>query len=197
MTCWAVIPIKSTDDCKSRLSPALDSEQRRTLVDAMFSQVLSAAREASAISKILLIGPPVDEAVDGIEILPDPGKGLNPAVQYALDEVAARAPERVLIVFADLPGVSARELDMLAVAPADTVAIAPDRHETGTNAISLPLPAARDFVFAFGLDSFAKHQKEAHRLGLKVEIVFSHGLERDIDEPEDLADAEAILGPDR
>ena len=83
----------------------------------------------------------------------------------------------------------------MAMAPSDAVAIAPDRHGTGTNALSLPIPAAQDFRFAFGDDSFARPRAEAGRLGLEVETVFSRGLEQDIDEPSDLADAANLLKP--
>ena len=195
MTCWAIIPTKAAGESKSRLSAVLDPGQRRALVEAMLARVVTAAGEAAAISRILLVGPSRNGAPEDIPLLADPGQGLNPAVQAALAQVSGKdVPDRVLIVAADLPGVTARELDLLAVAPGDTIAIAPDRHETGTNALSLPLPAAKNFAFAFGPDSFAKHQKEARRLGLKVETVLSHGLERDIDAPEDLPDAQAMLG---
>ena len=82
---------------------------------------------------------------------------------------------------------------LLAAAPAGEIAIASDRHGTGTNAISLPLPEAEGFSFAFGPDSFARHQAEADRLGLRIEEIRSPGLARDIDEPEDLPDAESLL----
>ncbi len=193
MSCWAIIPIKATADSKSRLASALPPDDRAALVSAMLARVVGAAREARTISRVLLVGPSRDGISDDIPLLEDPGRGLNPAVQSALGAVCENGPDRVLIVAADLPGVTAHELELLTIAPSDTVAIAPDRHEVGTNAISLPLPAAAHFRFAFGADSFAKHRNEAQRLGLKVETVLSQGLERDIDEPEDLPHAKAVL----
>ena len=73
------------------------------------------------------------------------------------------------------------------------VAIAPDRHGRGTNALSLPLPEAEGFTFAFGPDSFALHNLEAARLGLKIEEIHSPGLACDIDEPADLPDAAGLM----
>ena len=194
MNCWALIPIKATQDSKSRLSGILDADQRQELVSTMLANVLDAARHARTISQIRLVGPTRAGLPDDIPLLGDPGLGLNPAVQSAFAEIADKGPDRVLILAADLPEVTSYELETLCVAPSDTIAIAPDRHETGTNAICLPLPAARDFSFAFGPDSFAKHKVEASRLGLNAEIVLSKGLERDIDEPSDLADARQVLG---
>ena len=81
----------------------------------------------------------------------------------------------------------------LAAAAPGSVAIAPDRHGLGTNALSLPLPAAAGFLFAFGDDSFARHRAEAERLGLAVEAVHNLRLERDVDLAEDLPDAAALM----
>ncbi len=193
MNCWAIIPIKATGDSKSRLAGVLDADAREALVQAMLAHVIETARAARKISQIRLVGPPRPGLPDDIPLLHDPGTGLNPAVQSAFAEVAREGPDRVIVIAGDLPTVTPQELDLLAVPPENTIAIAPDRHETGTNAISVPLPAARDFTFAFGPDSFAKHQQEARRLQLEIETILSHGLERDIDEPADLPDAEKAI----
>ncbi|MCX7864727.1 MAG: 2-phospho-L-lactate guanylyltransferase, partial [Novosphingobium sp.] len=186
-------PVKGHDDAKSRLAGALDLQGRRALADAMLAHVVKAASSARLISQICLVGPSRCSVAEEITLLPDPGKGLNPAVQAAFATLAQQGAERVLVIFADLPTVTPRELDILAAAPADAIAIAPDRHGTGTNALSLPLPAAREFRFAFGTDSRAHHAREAARLGLRLETVLSPGLEKDVDEPEDLRDAQHIL----
>ena len=193
-TCWAIIPIKPANDGKSRLSGVLGPDERKALSDAMLAHVIETARGARLITRIALVGSTRPGLAGDILPLDDPGRGHNPAVQSAFATVGSKAPGRILVIAADLPAVTPQELDLLAAAAQDTVAIAPDRHETGTNAISLPYPAAADFMFAFGEDSFAKHKAEADRLGLKTETIFSHGLERDIDEPADLPDAVAALG---
>jgi len=202
VTCWAVIPIKATGEAKSRLSGVLDPGERQALVAAMLDHVIATAKSARKVSGIFLVGPKRSGFPDDVPLLADPGTGLNPAVQSALAGIAdmqeERAyPDRVLFIAADLPKVTPQELDLLALAPPGVVAIAPDRHGTGTNAISLPLPAAREFAFAFGHDSFARHQEEARRLGLDVETVYSPGLEKDVDEPADLPDAKSAVKQER
>ncbi len=197
MTCWAVIPIKASGDAKSRLSDVLDARQREALVSAMLERVVDAARASSAFSRIVLVGPGRGDISRDLAVIPDPGLGLNPAVQSALESFTSDSPGRIVFIAADLPTVEPGDLASLARVPENAIAIAPDRHKTGTNAISLPLPGAAGFQFAFGPDSFARHKHEAERLGLNIEIVESPGLERDIDEPEDLADAESTLGPVR
>lgn len=193
MTSWVIIPVKGPDGGKSRLADVLGAGERRKLADAMLAHVVEAASGAQAISRVCLVGPSRCGVSKDVELLPDPGEGLNPAVQSAFDTLAAECPDRIIIVHGDLPALTPQDLDLLAAAPGDTVAIAPDRHGTGTNGLSLPLPAARNFRFAFGLDSCALHTEETHRLGLRLETILSRGLEKDIDEPEDLPDADSIL----
>lgn len=193
MTCWAVIPVKASPDSKSRLAKLLDADARQGLAAAMLNRVVAAASEARNIAQVCLLGPSREGQPETLRLLPEPGGGLNPAVQSALTQVAAEGATRVIFIHADLPQVTARDLELLAAAPAGEIAIASDRHGTGTNALSLPLPEAEGFSFAFGTDSFARHRIEAERLGLKVEEIRSQGLARDVDEPADLPDAESLL----
>lgn len=99
----------------------------------------------------------------------------------------------MIILAGDLPQVDARDFAMLAEVSNDGIGIAPDRHGTGTNALSLPWSCLADFIFRFGIGSFAAHRLEAYRLGYKLEVQLSPGLEKDIDEPADLADARHCL----
>lgn len=194
MTCWAIIPVKASPDSKSRLAGVLDAPARTALVDAMLARVVAAAQAAPNVAQVALLGKPL-QGFAGTTLLADPGGGLNPAVQSALAQVADMGASRAIFIHGDLPLVSAQDLALLAAAPAAEIAIAPDRHRTGTNAISLPLPEARGFSFAFGPDSFARHLAEAERLGLRVEEIHSRGLASDVDEPDDLPDAAELLRP--
>jgi 2-phospho-L-lactate guanylyltransferase len=190
MSCWAVIPLRATPDSKSRLAGVLDAPARAELVDAMLARVLEAARGARNVSRVCLMGTSRAALPDDVTLLSEPGGGLNAAAASALVQADA---DRLIIIHADLPQVTAQDIELLAAAPEGTIAIAPDRHGTGTNAISLPLPAAKGFSFAFGTDSFARHKVEAERIGLRLEEVHSQGLARDVDEPEDLTDAADLL----
>jgi 2-phospho-L-lactate guanylyltransferase len=192
MSCWAVIPVKASPDSKSRLAGALDAPARAALVEAMLARVVEAACGAKNVARVCLLGTP-PHPIEGLTLLREPGGGLNAAARSALTEVASLGAARVIFIHGDLPLVTARDVELLAAAPAGEIAIAPDRHGTGTNAISLPLPQAGGFSFAFGPDSFARHRAEAERLGLRIEEIRSPGLARDIDEPEDLPDAESLL----
>lgn len=197
MTCWVIIPIKASGSAKSRLAGALQPDERESLVGAMLEHVVGAAQGASQVTRVLLVGPSRLGLPETIPLLTDPGKGLNPAIESAIEQITQGdepLPERLMVLFADLPEVTSAEIDLLAAAQPGTVAIAPDRHEIGTNALSLPLSMAGQFRFAFGKDSFARHIAECDRLGLSAEVILSGGLERDVDEPADLPDARAVFG---
>ena len=112
----------------------------------------------------------------------------------ALTRLRSKNVDRMIVLFADLPRLTTNDVQLLAAAPPGTIAIAPDRHGTGTNALSLPLPAAKGFTFAFGPDSFARHHAEAERLSIALEEIHSPGLARDVDMPEDLPDAAGLMG---
>lgn len=193
-----IIPVKAPGEAKLRLAGVLSIAERARLVGAMLAHVVSAARAARGVDDIRLIGPRVYDLPDAPPMLADPGGGLNAALASALVGALAErgdaAITRLLILPADLPQLTALDIELLAATPAGEIAIAPDRHGTGTNALSLPLPQSGGFTFAFGTDSFAHHHAEAERLGLAIGQVHSPGLARDIDLPEDLPDAGSIDG---
>ncbi len=127
-----------------------------------------------------------------VGLLPDLREGLNANLHAGLDYAKRAGARRVLVLAGDLPLLTADDVRQMVNVPSGTVVIAPDRHGRGTNALSLPLPQADEFVFAFGPDSLRRHAQEATRLGLLMTAIHSPGLARDIDEPEDLPDAAAL-----
>lgn len=191
MAIWAVIPVKPPQGAKTRLAGKLSPSEREALVRAMLAHVHGVVKASGKIDRVLILGPSRLGLPDDVPLLADPGTGLNPALQSVLPQVEA---DRLIVLHADLPGITPAEIDRLAGAPEGVIAIGPDRHGKGTNALSLPLPRAKDFTFAFGPDSYARHVAEAGRLGIAIETIRSPGLERDVDEPEDLADAARLTG---
>ena len=195
MTCWLIIPVKPPHQAKSRLSEVLGESERTALAGAMLRHVLAAVQGAPGVDQVALLGPSRLGTPDTVPLLADPGGGLNPAITSAFAHVTTEGADRMIVLFADLPLLSRNDVARLAEATAGAMIIAPDRHGTGTNALSLPIPAAKGFTFAFGPDSFAAHKAEAARLGLRIELAQSPGLARDVDMPEDLADAGQLIDP--
>ncbi|WP_404481483.1 2-phospho-L-lactate guanylyltransferase [Novosphingobium sp. BL-52-GroH] len=186
---WALIPIKGRGAGKTRLAGVLSAGERDWLVEAMLAHVV--AEMERTVARTLAVGPARAGVVANLERIEDAGGGLNAALAHALAEVAGRkdAPARLIVIPADLPCLAAADVVRLAHVPPGCIGIAPDRHGCGTNALSLPLPEAAGFRFRFGLDSAARHSDEVAILGLNAVTITAPGLEKDIDEPGDLADA--------
>ena len=146
-TCWVLIPVKAPGEGKTRLAGVLDARQREQLVAAMLRQVITAARDCDAIARICLVSSADHGLGDFVTRIHDHGRGLNPALADAMQELTSRAPDRVIIVAADLPQIAPADLAMLADVPDHAIGLAPDRHGTGTNAVSVS-PARPSRLYA-------------------------------------------------
>jgi len=193
MTCWIVIPAKASSDAKGRLAGVLDAGSRETLTAAMLVRAAQASLAANGADCLALVGESYPGLPAGIEWLLEPFGGLNAALTSARTTVAGRGASRIITLAGDLPLVEPADIEALCLLPPAVIGIAPDRHGTGTNALSLPLPEALDFAYSYGLGSYALHKAEISRLGLGWQIIDREGLARDVDEPADLADAQHLL----
>ena len=176
-----LLPVKSFAEDKLRLAPALGRAGRKALARDMATHVLGCAGSL-----------PVAVVCDDVEVAAwarehhalvvwEPERGLNRAVEAGVERLAAEGVERVVVAHADLAFAS--ELGW--VADFGGVTLVPDRRDNGTNVIGLP--AASGFAFSYGPGSFARHQAEAHRLGLPLRVARAPDLARDVDLPSDLA----------
>jgi 2-phospho-L-lactate guanylyltransferase len=128
-----VVPFRGNDP-KRRLEPSSD-EDRLRIAEAMLEDVLDAAR---AVGRVFVVAPDKQALPDDVERVADPHHGQGAAVRAALDAAsAAGSPPPYLVVNADLPCVTARDLLALAGAiPEAGLALAPAADGT-TNAIGL------------------------------------------------------------
>jgi 2-phospho-L-lactate guanylyltransferase len=129
----AVVPFRALDP-KRRLDP-LGRPQRELLAGAMLADVVAAA---SAVGEVAVVSPAPPPAALGVRHVDDPRRGLGAAVLHALDAVvAASLPAPYLVVNADLPCTTPRDLLALAGAiPEDGLALAVAADGT-TNALAL------------------------------------------------------------
>jgi 2-phospho-L-lactate guanylyltransferase len=123
----------------------------------------------------------------GTRVIRQSDRGLN----HGLDEARAAAVDAgataLLVLPADLPGVSPAAIEAVLATlddqPPPLVAIVPDRHGRGTNALLLSPPGVIEF--AFGGDSRVAHRHAADAASTRV-VELDGPLSLDIDTPEDL-----------
>jgi 2-phospho-L-lactate/phosphoenolpyruvate guanylyltransferase len=186
----AVLPVKRFAEAKRRLAGGIDDERREAVVAAMLDDVLEAIGEARSIERTIVVSDEpraVASAVaTGAEVVPDPGEGGHPGAALA---GIARAEQLgagcVVLLPGDCPLLEPRELDrLLTGVPASYVAIVPDRHGTGTNALVLAPPRA--IRPAFGEGSCARHVAAARNAGAPFAVEEVASLALDLDTPADI-----------
>ena len=185
MDACALIPIKRRSLCKTRLAAVLPARARLELVRSMLATVLSAAAAAQTVRQVIIISPERDCVPADVPVLADTGESLNRALTQAQDMLRDFACPALVVLPADLPRITAAEIDTLVRAGRSSgFALAPDVAGTGTNALCLA--AAQPFRFQFGPDSRRLHLQEARRLGLNPQVISLAGLRFDVDTPADL-----------
>ena len=187
----ALIPIGSIDGAKSRLGAVLDAEERRDLVLRLARGTIRAAVATPGIDETIVVTP--DDEVrelalrEGARPLRQRSRGLNDGLREARDEAMAAGADAVLVLPIDIPHVSPELLGPLVTealgASGPLVAVVPDRHDRGTNALVLAPPDVIDFCF--GGDSKSAHVEAARTSGARVELL-DGPLTLDLDTPEDL-----------
>ncbi len=192
----AIVPVGSIEGAKSRLGAVLDAEERHDLAVRLADATIRAAVATPRIDETLVITP--DDAVRELAVragarpIRQRSRGLNDGLREARDEAIAGGADAILILPIDIPRVSVDLLsplvDIAAGSPSPVVAIVPDRHDRGTNALLLAPPDVIDFCF--GGDSKSAHVAAARSAGARVEVL-DGPLTLDIDTPEDLLLAQA------
>jgi 2-phospho-L-lactate guanylyltransferase len=199
----AIVPIKSLANAKQRLAETLAGGTRRSLVQAMFSDVLGGLRRAEGIDAIAVV---TDDVVaqslasgDRVVVLPDGREaGQSEATEIGISYAREHGYERVLLVPGDTPLLDPVEVeDLLMRTSRDGVAaaIVPDRHGTGTNALVITPPGS--FNPSFGPGSLERHLAQARASGAVHRVENVRSLLIDVDTPADLAALWAVCDESR
>lgn len=190
---YALLPVKQLSLAKRRLSGVLNESERQALFMAMLEDVLQQLISYTGIEKAFVITrDPLVKLLAGrygVICLHDDGQNLNQAFSAGLRQLPADASQ-VLMLHGDLPLLSHDALDHFLAHP-ETVLMATDRQQQGTNLMRLgwPQPA---FRLHYGLGSCALHQQQAQACGLSSKVVSASDSEHtsmlslDIDQPHDL-----------
>lgn len=182
---FMLIPVKSLEEGKSRLSGLLSKKKRAELSFRLFNTVLNAAIEAVKPDNIIVVSRDLDVLSTAVERGTrywgkEKGKNLNQALSDAIPVSA----ESILALHADLPRVSSDDIRAIIETGRESpIVLTSDRMGLGTNAVYMRPPKLINFYF--GDMSFSKHVKEARRVGVTPKILKREGLEFDLDTPED------------
>jgi 2-phospho-L-lactate guanylyltransferase len=197
----AVLPVKRFAAAKQRLAPGMGATHRAELASAMLEDVLEAIGTAPSIERTIVVtSEPRAERIataSRAELIADPDEGGHSGAALAGVERARQlgAPCVVLLPI-DCPLLASRELERLLTGmPERYVAVVPDRHGTGTNALVLTPPDAIEP--AFGEGSCARHVAAARAAGIPYGIEELPSLALDLDTPADVVALTMALERDR
>ena len=178
-----VVPFRSSDP-KRRLA-ALSERGRLRLAEAMLADVLAAA---VGVGPVLVVSQQPLTLPEGATHVPDPRRGQGAAVRAALDAAAAAGlPAPFLVVNADLPCATTRDLLALVGAIPDGGLALVAAADGTTNALALSDERLFEPVYGPGSAERFATLAESRRLD-------SPNLMDDVDAPDDLARLGARLG---
>lgn len=201
MKATAVLPVKRFAAAKQRLAPGIGATHRAELAAAMLEDVLEAICAARSIERTIVVSNEPDAVeiagVVGAEAIADPDEGGHSGAALAgIARARQLGAGTVVLLPIDCPLLSPRELDRLLTGmPERYVAIVPDRHGTGTNALALSPPDVIEP--SFGEGSCARHVTAAREAGIPFNIEELPSLALDLDTPADVVALTMALERDR
>ena len=195
---FALLPVKSPQNAKQRLSKFLSSEQREKLARILYKQTLAALCQAKGIDRVVVVTNDSDVAEharsSGTLVFEE-----NEQVSHSVsaDAACSRAIElgatTALLVPIDVPLVTSADFSQLAAAAQPGLIVVPSADGTGTNAMVRTPP---DVIESrFGPGSCRAHLDQARLKNVPADILRLPGLMFDIDTPEDVADLLASSNP--
>ncbi len=188
---FALVPVKALAFGKSRLSSCLAPEARQALSRAMLTDVLTSALRASAVDRVVVVSSDASllmlaRQLGALTVDEEYPRGLNGAVAVGTDFCLQNGATAVLVLLADLPLVTAGDIDLLfhSVNKAENVVLVPCKEGDGTNAFLRVPPLV--IPSQFGGPSLEAHQRVAQRTGISCQVVEASRIAFDVDSVDDL-----------
>ena len=191
-----LIPMRSLNEGKTRLSNLLSPNKREKLIKLLFTQLLKKLKTLKnqsplIFSDILVITPceEVEKISKDFQVLvlkEQSLNGLNSAVKKGIYWSSENLYDSSLILPGDIIDPETEDikkiLDM-GRKSRNSMVICPST-DFGTNALYLSLPTRLNFKF--GPNSFFEHQKEAKKISIRSIIAPVDSLKDDLDTGKDL-----------
>ncbi len=191
MSVFAIIPVKRLGAAKTRLSCLLSDSERREFCLEMLEDVLVTVRKTRCIhwTVVVSVDPTVLQVAKRLCAVPlmESQPGLNQAVSEAIDWCVQNGAKSALILPADIPSVTPRDLNRIfSLGKEAAMVISPSRSGDGTNALLLTPP--NTLPTFYGKHSFSRYIKEASKRAIGFRTIKMPRIALDIDTVEDLAD---------
>lgn len=183
----AIVPIRSWTAGKSRLG--LNDAERASLARAFALDVIDVLTGSPVIDLVVVVTSDDDVRADvgDVEVMPDPGRGLNDAVSQGCSHALARGGSSVLIVPSDLPCLTTAALsDAVRISAGQVHVYCPDAEGDGTTIVVSRDPAG--LVTSYGAGSAAAHRTA----GLVPLLEAPSEARRDVDTLAHLREAESL-----
>ena len=197
MNATAILPVKRFAQAKTRLlGELIGPQERAALLRGMLADVLASLGRSEATERSVVVtgeGRAERVAMEAaqrirmpIEVLQDPrDRGHSEAATLGIVRAKALGAKCVALLPGDCPLLDAAELDgAIGRMEAESVAVVPDRHATGTNGLLMAPPDA--IGPAFGSGSCERHLDRATRGGWSARREEIPSLALDLDTPDDL-----------
>ena len=191
-----LIPMRSLNEGKTRLSNLLSPNKREKLIKLLFTQLLKKLKtlknQSPLIFSDILVITPCDE-VEKISkdfhvlVLKEQSlNGLNSAVKKGIYWSSENLYDSSLILPGDIIDPETEDIKkilQMGKKSRNSMVICPST-DFGTNALFLSLPTRLNFKF--GPNSFFEHQKEAKKISIRSIIAPVDSLKDDLDTGKDL-----------
>jgi 2-phospho-L-lactate guanylyltransferase len=192
---FAVLPVKSPQNAKKRLSGFLSPTQREALARILYRQTLASLCQAEGIDRVAVVtsdSEVAEHARRSGALVFDENEQVSHSV--SADSACLRAIElgasTVLLVPIDVPLVTPADFSQLAAAaqvdPQPRLIVVPSADGMGTNALAR---TPHDVIESrFGPGSCRAHLDQASSKRIHSQVLRLRGLMFDIDTPEDVAE---------
>jgi 2-phospho-L-lactate guanylyltransferase len=188
---WAILPVKTVESAKQRLSDVLSGRERQQLFHEMLADVMAAISDSKCLAGLAMVtrdpviiklGNQIGARIFKVDI----DSGQSAAVSFAARSLASDGIENTISIPGDVPLMSGTEIDAVcrSIEDAPSVTIVPNFDGTGTNSLACSPPDV--IPYEFGSNSFARHSNSASNAAIACRVLRLPGLGLDIDDRDDL-----------
>ena len=187
---WAIIPVKSIKNGKSRLASILSLNERKILNTSLLDHTIRILNNKIPLINIYVVSQDINvlNFAHSLRVQTIFEKGLpdlNKALNQAVNEILCKNIDHLFIFPSDLPLLSNNDIKSMLYLSGNKpgMVIAPDRKKIGTNGLLINPPGFISFQFGDG--SYQTHIDQAIKSGIPYLIYDSISLGLDLDLPED------------